>query len=361
LFDRDFFAGGAVENVDFLAGAVDEAQAVVVALLADVVDFGAVAFDDVQKRLDARVHAGVGRVGIQLQNQKRLYAHNPLQIMQHEGVGRAGEIGNVGNVNVVFVFQERAGLHVLLAVVPVHVGVDDLVGKRQNVKGDDRVAAGSVFPGDAHVGVGGKGVVGAAQNRDDGSFRPARLFERLTPQFGEFGKAFHLLFMGDGKGVFRFAFAEPQIRRHGDKRFCGFFQPVHEADDRRQVFFFRNLRKSFPDVVGQALRDGAEIGGRRFFIAVHVPKMRKKNIVHLPVVDVLHGAVRDFRRKAVAAFHAGRALRRDFPGQEGLYAHRVEKPGIKRPERVNGEAAWNADDHVFFAGKRGRIGGTFPK
>ena len=269
--------------MDLFAGVVDEAKAVVVSFLTDISQLGAVAFDNVQKCFNARIDAGVGRVGIQLQDQERFGAHDPLQIMQHEGIGRAGKIGNVGYKNIVFVFQKRAGFHVLLAVIPVHVGINGLVGKRKNIKRDDRVTTGGVFPGNAHIGVRGKGVIGTSQNGDDRTLCPVGLFKRLFAKFRESGKALHLFFMRQGEGIFCFGLTESQLSGHGNERFRGFFYPVRETDDRRQKFFIRNLRESLLDIIGKTLRDRAEIGLNGFFVTFHIPEVRQENVIDLAV------------------------------------------------------------------------------
>ena len=76
--------------------------------------------------------------------------------MQHERIGRAGKIGNEGNENIVLIFEDGGGFHVLLPVIPVHIGVDDFIAKRKNVKRNDRMAARGEFSGNAHVRVGGE-------------------------------------------------------------------------------------------------------------------------------------------------------------------------------------------------------------
>ena len=190
-----------VEEVELLALGVDEAQAVVVALLLEVGELGAVAVDDVEEGLDAGVDAGVGRVRVELEDEEGLHAHHPLDVVEDEGVGRAGEVGDVGDVDVGLVLDEGGGLEVLLAVVPVHVGEDRLVLEGQEVEGDDRVAARGELARDAHVRVGGVGVVGPPEQRDDGLVGLARLVEGAPAELGGLLEVVLLLARGEVEGA----------------------------------------------------------------------------------------------------------------------------------------------------------------
>ena len=74
--------------------------------------------------------------------------------------------------------------------------------------------------------------------------------------------------------------------------------------------------------------------------------MRQKYIIDLAVKDILDGAVRDLRRETVTAFNTRRSFMRNLLGDKRFYAQGMEKPGIKRPERIDGKTAGNAD-HIL--------------
>ena len=173
-----------IEKMELLPLRVDEPKAVVVALLAKVGELGAVAVDDVEEGLDAGIDAGIGRVRVELEDEEGLHAHHPFDVVEDEGVGRAGEVGDVGDVDVGLVLDQGGGLQVLLPVVPVHVREDGLVLERQEVEGDDRVAARGELARDAHVRVGSVGVVGPPEQGDDGPVGLARLVEGAPAQLG---------------------------------------------------------------------------------------------------------------------------------------------------------------------------------
>ncbi len=122
--------------------------------------------DDVEEGLDARVEAGVGGVGVDLEDEVGLLAHHPAQVVQHERVRRAGEVRDPGQVEVRRLLDAGDRLHVLLAVVPVHVGEDRRRLVVDHVEGHDRHAARGELARDAHVGVAREGVVRPPEEPD---------------------------------------------------------------------------------------------------------------------------------------------------------------------------------------------------
>src|SRR5208337_5672583 len=95
------------------------------------------------------------------------------------------KIGYVGDKDVIFFFDEPACLHILLTVIPVHIGIDGLSFKWKNVKRDNRITAGCVFAGNIHVSIRCKGVVWPTQNR---YYRPFGLTGISNSLFAQFGK-----------------------------------------------------------------------------------------------------------------------------------------------------------------------------
>ena len=89
--------------------------------------------------------------------------------------------------------------------------------------------------------------------------------------------------------------------------------------------------------------------------------MRQENIVCFTVDDILHRAMRYFRRETVIAFHACRPFRRNFTGDKCFYAECMEKPGIQRPEGIDGKAAGDADDKISLFVERRRIRRALPE
>lgn len=89
--------------------------------------------------------------------------------------------------------------------------------------------------------------------------------------------------------------------------------------------------------------------------------MGEKNVVYLPVEDILYGAVGDLRREAVAAFHPRCPFVGNLLRHKGLHSQAVEKPCVQRPQCVNGEAAGDADDETPFSDQCLRIGSAFPE
>ncbi len=147
-----------------------------------------------------------------------------------------------------------------------------------------------------------------------------RLRERFLPQLSESGKTFFLFFVSDGKSSARFGFTESQFRCHGNERPGRLVEPVHEAHNGSKVFPLGNFGKGLFDVIGQTLRYRAETGGSVFFIAFQILEMGEKDVVYLPVEDILYGAVGDLCREAVAAFHPRCSVVGNLLGHKGLHS-----------------------------------------
>ena len=106
----------------------------------------------------------------------------------------------------------------------------------------------------------------------------------------------------------------------------GFFVAVLEADDERQEFCLGDVGERLFDVIGQALRDRAEVGVYVGLIARHVAEVGKEHVVGALVETVLDCAVGDFRGEAIGAFCARDSFVGNFGGEDGLDAELVEEP-----------------------------------
>ena len=151
-----------VMQVRLALAVVHKPQAVVVAFLVLAAVLEPVAFDNIQECLHTGIHTGIGRVGVQLQHQEGLCPHDPLKVMEHEGVRGTGEVADPCDKDVRVILHIEGGVHILLAIVPVHVGEYLLVADRQDVERNYSVATGSELPRDTDVGLFCKGVVRAA-------------------------------------------------------------------------------------------------------------------------------------------------------------------------------------------------------
>ncbi len=213
-------------------------------------------------------------MAVQLQDQGRLPAHEAPEISDDEGVGTAGEIGDVEAEELGMTPDEPGRLEDHLAQPPVHVVSHRLVVQGQEIHGDDPDAPGRQFSGNAHVGLVREPVVGPPEDHR-GAFLGVffQIRQRLPAQ--GFHPAEHIPLPADG--LVRGVRGGPAIDAHAAGRFhqrlFGGLQPGRQVHDRRQELgppFLEDvdlLPERGAQVIGFPLDDGADLG---VVPAVHV-------------------------------------------------------------------------------------------
>ena len=121
-------------------------------------------------------------MGIKLQNQERFGSHYPLKVMEHKAVRCAGEVADPGDKYVWIVLHIEGGVHILLAIVPVHIREYLLVADRQDVERNYCVATACELPGNTNVGLFCKCVVWPSQKGNDRLFLTLGIFQSFFAQ-----------------------------------------------------------------------------------------------------------------------------------------------------------------------------------
>ena len=195
----------------------------------------AVGPDDVEKGLHPGLDARVGGVAVELQGQGGLAAHDIAEVGDDEGIGPAGEIGDVDPEELGVPLDEAGRLQDQGAHPPVHVPLGLLALHAQKIEGDHGDPPGGKFPGDAQVGLLGKAAV--RPRKDDGPnlIRVRRKLGQhpvaLLPHPPE---AFLLLFQGKSKGLPGRTATDPHPARCLDEGLFGTADPPVQIQKRRE-------------------------------------------------------------------------------------------------------------------------------
>ncbi len=301
----------------------------------------------VEEGLDAGVDAGVGGVAVELQRQERLGVVDPPVEVEDEGVGRAGEVGDVAGEEVAPLLHQHRPLEILLPVVPVHVGRDGLVGERQEVEGDDAPAAGHELAGDAHVGGGREGVVGTAEE-DDG--RPAGglgLGQRLAPQAPPLAIAGGLPLHRQRPGLAPVLAGAAQLQGHLLHGLETRLEPGGEVEHRPQQARVVD-GEGGAQGVGEPLHDGAEAGVHVLLVGRHGLQVRQEDEVGLDrlLQERAQLAVGQLGGVAEGGLAACHPLLRHLGGELDAHAQRGEEVGVERPQGVDGEGLGHPHQHA---------------
>ena len=119
-----------------------------------------------------------------------------------------------------------------------------------------------------------------------------------------------------------------------------------EGHDDVEDLVLGDVGEGLLDVVGQRLRDRAEVGVDVLLVAGHVAEVGQEDVVGALLPHVLDGAVGDLGGEAVGALGPRDALVVHFLREEGPDAQAVEEPGVEGIEGVHREALGDADDVV---------------
>jgi hypothetical protein len=287
--------------------------------------------NDVEEGLHPGVQPGVGSVRVDLEDQVGLLLHDPAHVVEHEGVGGAGEVRDPRQVQVLDVLDLPDRLHVLLAVVPVVVRRDLGVVIEDHVEGYHRHALRGELAGDAHVGVTGEGVVGSPQQRDvDPVGVLLDLSEHLPAQLLVGGQEGLVALDADVVGAAALGAGEAELLGDVLEGRAAQLEAAAEGEQWPQ-----HLLVSEPEGVageeGQALGERAH-AGVHVLHGGHVAEVRQEDVVNALVHHVLDRAVGDLGGEAVVALLLGDPLG-DHPGRLlDLHAQAVEEPGVEGPQ-----------------------------
>ena len=149
--------------------------------------------------------------------------------MEHEGVRCAGEVADPGDKDVRVVLHVEGCVHILLAIVPVHVREYLLVAYREDIEWNYCVATGCELPRNTDVGLFCKGVVRTAKKCDNRLLLSLSIFQGFLAQLECCLLILILLLQRHIEGLFSLGSSESQLLSQLDKELYSLVQTSSEA------------------------------------------------------------------------------------------------------------------------------------
>ena len=233
--------------------------------------------DDVEKRLQPRLHAGVGGVRVNLDDQVGLRSHFGAEPRLGERVNRATEIAHAQQKQIRVLPAEGHGIEDVVREVP---GGRSFSHGREAVSGDGRDAHAGEFLPHRLRSLRREGVVAVAGEQDGRfSFRH-RSRQRLLTEFPQRGLRFRLGAHGGGPCFVRERTRRSQIAdgHLHERRTCRV--AVGEIQQRRKEADFR---KRLRQKIRSGLCDRAEVGIPTIVGLRHAHDVREENQVQVRV------------------------------------------------------------------------------
>ena len=246
-------------------------------------------------------------------------------------------------------------MHILLAIVPVHVREYLLVAYRQDIERNNCVATGCELPWNTDVGLFRKCVVWPSKKRDHWLCLSLCIFKGFLAQLEGSLLVFVLLLKSHIEGLFSLGLGESQLLAQLDKELYSLVQTGSEAHYWRENLLLRNLRESLLDVIWQALCDRTEVCVNITLMARHVAVMRQQDVICLFVQDILHCSVGNLCREAVGGLNPCDAGVRHIFGKDCLYTQLVEIPSVEWVECIDREGLRNAHCVIPLLNKAGLV------
>ena len=122
--------------------------------------------DDVDKGIDPGVQAGVGRVAVQLQRQRRLSPHNGPEVSDDKGIRTAGKVRYKRSKELWMTFNQACRLQNQLPHTPVHMPFVFFFIKLKEIARDYRNSPGRQLVWYAHMRFFNKSIVGPGEYDD---------------------------------------------------------------------------------------------------------------------------------------------------------------------------------------------------